>query len=98
MEVNGAVINAMEPQNIKKHVRDWFNEWHGPRPSKPLELGSRWEKQYRPIETIQDEWYAGLMTVPTISEFTSVVNETPKHKAPGSSGVSNDLFQKQGRY
>ncbi|KAG0337934.1 hypothetical protein BG005_003910, partial [Podila minutissima] len=97
VEVNGAIVNALEPNSIKDHVRAWFKEWHGPRPSQPLEPGSRWEKQYQPIETIQDNWYAGLMVAPTLSEFKTVVNESPKHKASGSSGVSNDLFQRQGQ-
>ncbi|KAI7818908.1 hypothetical protein BC939DRAFT_273320 [Gamsiella multidivaricata] len=89
--------NLLEPQEIKEYVRDWFIKWHGPRPAQPLEPGSRWEQQYRPKEWIDEEWYSTLMDPPTYEEFEEALDEAPKYKAPGASGLSNDLFQKQGQ-
>lgn len=40
VEINGAIVNALEPNSIKNHVCEWFNEWHGPRPSQLMEPGS----------------------------------------------------------
>lgn len=97
VEVNGDIVNALEPRRIKDHVQDWFNRWHGPRPSRSL-AGTRWEKQYAPIEWVQEEWYDGLMAIPLPSEFEAAVTESPKHKAPGSSGISNELFKNQGKH
>ena len=96
VEEDGAIVNVLEPEKIKSHVREWFKNWHGPRPAKPLEPGSRWERQYAPLDWIEDEWYNGLMDPPTRGELRAVVLDAPKDKAPGVSGITNELFQHQG--
>ncbi|KAF9343362.1 hypothetical protein BGX26_005858, partial [Mortierella sp. AD094] len=96
VEEDGETFNVLEPEMIKTRVRDWFAKWHGPRPAKPLIPGSRWEKQYRPVEDIEADWYNGLMDPPSAIELQAVIQNAPKYKAPGVSGITNDLFQHQG--
>ncbi|KAF9972727.1 hypothetical protein BGZ75_001375, partial [Mortierella antarctica] len=95
--VDGIAVNILEPVAIKQHVMEWFHKWHGPRESTIPEPGSRWDNQYTPKEWIEEEWYQGLMDPPKLSEFESVLMESPKHKAPGASGTINELFQQQGK-
>ncbi|KAF8937673.1 hypothetical protein BGZ52_000516, partial [Haplosporangium bisporale] len=95
---DGTTYNELEPTQIKKKVREWFQQWHGPRPAKPLEPGSTWEEQYQPKAWIQSEWYARLMDPPSPEEFAKTVEEAPKFKAPGISKITNDILQRQGRH
>jgi len=95
-EVDGVQINILEPEELKTRVRAWFDKWHGPRPAQPLEPGSRWEKQYAPQEWIKEEWYDGMMDPPSREEFDAIVQDAPKSKAPGVSGLTNEMIQHQG--
>ncbi|KAF9145304.1 hypothetical protein BGX20_006948, partial [Mortierella sp. AD010] len=93
---NGFTINIDEPVKLKETADRWFTRWHGPRPAKPIEPESRWEQQYKPQEWIQEEWYNGLMDPPSQEEFDFVIKNSPKFKAPGISGITNDMIKNHG--
>ncbi|KAF8935568.1 hypothetical protein BGZ58_004936, partial [Dissophora ornata] len=97
-EENGVQVNILEPEEVKTRVRAWFDKWHGPRPVQPLEPGSRWENQYAPQAWIKEEWYDGMMDPPSREEFDVSVQDAPKSKAPGVSGLTNEMIQHQGWY
>ncbi|GJJ69416.1 hypothetical protein EMPS_01762 [Entomortierella parvispora] len=94
VEVDGNTVNETDPVKVKEKVAEWFQEWYRPRLAKPLE--GRWKEQYQPKNNIDEEWYDGLMEAPTRKEFEQAVRTAPKLKAPGLSGITNDILQHLG--
>ncbi len=95
VEEDGDTFNEMDPTKVKAKVVEWFRQWYRPRPAKPLEE-ARWREQYAPCKDVDEEWYAGLMEAPTREEFDEAVKTAPKMKAPGLSGITNDILQHLG--
>ncbi|KAF9142497.1 hypothetical protein BGX21_007136, partial [Mortierella sp. AD011] len=89
-------VNEQDPSVVKETVAAHFKDWHGPRRILPLEDQPRWKAQYEPKDWIDPAWYQGLMSPPTQEEFKAAISNSPIRKAPGHSGVSNDLFMRQG--
>jgi hypothetical protein len=56
-------------------------------------LPHQWEKDYQPIEHIQDEWYSDLLTTIEMSEIQSTIQLLPNNKAPGPSQISYDIIK-----
>ncbi|KAF9164222.1 hypothetical protein DFQ26_001691, partial [Actinomortierella ambigua] len=72
VENGGQTVNETRPEQLKHHVRDWFTSWHGPRTTTAIrpEEKERWNKRYAPMAGVEDEWYEGVMEVPSYSEYT----------------------------
>ncbi|KAF9431129.1 hypothetical protein BGZ76_000532 [Entomortierella beljakovae] len=95
--VGNNTVNVQETEAVKEVVRKHFNEWHKERTVLSLDSSARWMSQYSPKEWIKEEWYDGLMDLPSVEEFEKVLHSVPKGKASGETGTSNELFTHQGK-
>ena len=95
IEENGNTTTETDPKKVKERVVEWFNEWYKPRPAQPLD-DRRWKEQYQPQKDIDEEWYDRLMDAPTRQEFDEATGKAPKLKAPGLSGITNEILQQLG--
>ena len=55
-----------------------------------------WEEFYQPISSVNDDAYDSILDIPSFDEWLSVLKHLPDGKAPGPSGISNELLKKMG--
>jgi len=87
-------ILITEPDQVKTGITDYYRTIFTPveRGSTPNSSWSQedWVKYYTTDDSIQTEWYSGLMAPITLPELQTQINKLPSNKAPGPSGVSYD--------
>jgi exonuclease III len=59
----------------------------------PSSLPPIWEKEYKPINNIKEEWYSNLLDPISNTEIQSTINSLPNNKAPGPSLISYDIIK-----
>ena len=75
-------------QTLTTYYSDLFNHSNN-----FLTLPHQWEKEYQPIENIQNEWYSNLLSIITEEEVQSTIKLLPNNKAPGPSQISFDVIK-----
>src|ERR1051325_8528817 len=56
----------------------------------------RWQSQFAPQDSVDDNIYDSLMLPPTFDEWSDVVQHLPKQKAAGPSKITNEMLQHLG--
>jgi hypothetical protein len=75
-------------QSLTTYYTNLFNH-----PNNFPNLPNQWEKEYHPIEQIQDEWYSNLLNTTNEDEIQSTIQAFPNNKAPGPSQISYDIIR-----
>src|SRR5438045_2640255 len=75
-------------QSLTTYYTNLFNH-----PNNFPNLPNQWEKEYHPIEQIQDEWYSNLLNITNEDEIQSTIQAFPNNKAPGPSQISYDIIK-----
>ena len=84
-----------DPQEIKDATLRYFRDvWHAPR--NVGDLDDTWAPFYAPRGDIDPAWFDHLMSPPTKEETLSAIASAPNNKAPGRSGLTNDLLKRLG--
>ena len=69
-------------------------------PSTPIlsfdELPDLWKRTYAPISEIDNSIYSNIMSLPSLEEWTSLLQSLKKDKAPGPSQITNEMLQHLG--
>ncbi|CAJ0893772.1 6198_t:CDS:2 [Entrophospora sp. SA101] len=60
------------------------------------EIPDQWKEQYTPLTAINPTIYKYLMTKPTYNEWLDVLTQLPNDKAPGPSGITNEMLKNLG--
>ena len=84
-----------DQNEIKVHVNAHFQQVAGGAQPRQT-LASRWAAQYSPIARINEQWYDRIMDPPSIDEWSNIVSHLANGKAPGPSGVSNEMIKHVG--
>jgi hypothetical protein len=75
-------------QTLSTYYTNLFNH-----PNNFPTLPYQWEKEYQPIEQIQDNWYSNLLDNINEDEIQSTIQLLPNNKAPGPSQISYDIIK-----
>jgi hypothetical protein len=59
-------------------------------------LAGRWIEVYKPCQTIDPQWYNGLMLPPTQVEVQQAISQGPTGKAGGPTCITNDMIKHLG--
>ena len=84
-----------DPSAVATEVNHHFQHVAGGSPQVPV-LSPRWSAWYFPITEIRPHWYQHIMTPPSLQEWSEVIRSLPNKKAPGPSGVSNEMLKQLG--
>ena len=84
-----------DQDEIKVHVNAHFQQVAGGAQLRQT-LSPRWAAQYSPIARINEQWYDRIMDPPSIDEWSNIVSHLANGKAPGPSGVSNEMIKHVG--
>ncbi|KAG9300843.1 hypothetical protein G9A89_004473 [Geosiphon pyriformis] len=84
-----------DPDEIKKLINKKAQRWTRTRIFEP-ELWKSWKHRFRPIESIPDHAFDGVMAEIIIEKFEHTLSHTPYNKALGPSGIQAELWRKSG--
>ena len=80
---------------INSHINHHFQTVAGGT-NGPKILNDRWSSQYAPIQEFNEKWYESVLLPPTDAEWSTTVSDLPNGKAPGPSGISNEMIKHLG--
>src|SRR5205823_11333452 len=80
-----------DQDEIKVHVNAHFQQVAGGAQPRQI-LSPRWAAQYSPIARINEQWYDRIMDPPSIDEWSNIITHLANGKAPGPSGVFNEMI------
>ena len=84
-----------DPAEIKRNVNKHFQNFAIP--STPASaLSGKWIDQYSPKSDIDENIYDNVMDPPDFELWMTTVNDLPNDKAPGPSGICNEMLKHLG--
>ncbi|RIA86229.1 Endonuclease/exonuclease/phosphatase, partial [Glomus cerebriforme] len=92
---NGTSTLITDPNEIKKLTNQHFQQCAGGTQI-PKEIPLRWLDQYTPKAHIDENIYRHLMSPPSFQEWINTLNELSNDKAPGPSGITNEMLKHLG--
>src|SRR5262249_33428505 len=90
-DTDGHATLETEKEAVLSAVQAHFAAWFGPRREKFEEASGEIRAEYRPKPDIEQAWFHGLMCPITADELQSTLRRLPRRKAPGLSGLINEL-------
>src|SRR6266540_1319323 len=75
-----------------KHFQTIANSTHHPI-SNEDENWKLWQDEYHSQNHISSDIYRNLMNPPTLKEWINIINQLPNDKAPGTSGITNEMLK-----
>ncbi|KAG9299310.1 hypothetical protein G9A89_013958 [Geosiphon pyriformis] len=84
-----------DPNKIKKLVNKKAQGWTRTRILES-KLWKNWEHRFKPIESIPDHAFDGVIIEITNEKFEHILSHTPYNKAPGPSDIQAELWRKAG--
>src|SRR5437764_11557399 len=84
-----------DPLMIDSHINHHFQTVAGGT-NGPKVLNDRWSSQYAPIQEFNENWYESVLLPPTDTEWSSAISDLANGKAPGPSGISNEMIKHLG--
>jgi len=95
---DGEQVLLTDEASIKKATNDHFQRVAGSKnESKEFSKEwAEWKNEYRPKDDIDSSIYKDLMSPPSKSEWYAIIQQLPKGKASGPSGISNEMLQHLG--
>jgi hypothetical protein len=91
-DADGVAVLETEGEAVLARVRDHFEEWFGPRTERLDAAPEYIREEYQPRSDIQAAWFEDLMSPITPGELRSTLRRLPRGKAPGKSGLVNELW------
>ena len=88
--INNQVIT--NPINIHQTLTTYYSDLFN-HPNNFSTLPYQWEKEYQPIENIQNEWYINLLSIITEEEVQSTIKYLPNNKASGPLQILFDIIK-----
>ena len=85
-----------DPEHIKQHVKEHFQNWTAKRNIKNLSDFPNWTSEYEPIPQIQTSWYDPIIKPFTMDEISKVINSRHNNSAPGPSQIPYIAIKKLG--
>src|SRR6266498_74468 len=85
--------------DVKKAVNKHFQTFVPLSTTSPTPLTAmpdRWKSCYIPLDSVSNQIYDSLMSLPPIEEWNALLQSTPKGKAPSPSKISNEMLQHLG--
>jgi ribonuclease HI/exonuclease III len=91
-DADGTLVLETEAEAVQTRVRAHFEAWFGPRNGGLETAPESIRSEYQPHPDIEAAWFDGLMSPITLDELYSVLRTLPRGKAPGKSGLINELW------
>ena len=66
--------------------------WFGPRDERLAAAPEYIRREYQPLADIEPAWFDALMSPVTKEELEDILRHLPRRKAPGKSGLTNELW------
>jgi exonuclease III len=86
-EENGKQSILVNPQEVKSHVAQSFENWTKKRITDFNNIDRNWNNIYKPQKTIESYWYDDMLVPFTIGEVQATINSLNNNSAPGASGI-----------
>ena len=83
-----------DPATVLSEVQNHFHQWTSKHQVQPL--AGCWIEVYRPSQTIDPQWYNGLMSPPTQVEVQQAISQGPVGKAGGPTCITNEMIKHLG--
>jgi len=81
-----------DQEEIKEATRNHFSKWSKENPPNQ-DYQKEWEGYYTPLAKIDGKIYEQLMMPFELKELINIIAEAPVHKAPGPTGISNEMLR-----
>jgi hypothetical protein len=86
------VVLETEVEAVRSKVRTHFVAWFGARTERFVEAPDHIRGEYDPQPHISPEWFNSLMSSISSDELAHTIRYLPRGKAPGKSGLINELW------
>src|SRR5689334_10447726 len=96
MDADGRAVLETEAEAVQARVRSHFEAWFGARAVR-LEAAPEYIRQeYQPLVHVSSAWFDDLMGPIEPDELEYTLKLLPRGKAPGKSGLANELWAHAG--
>jgi ribonuclease HI/exonuclease III len=89
---DGAKVLETDAEAVLARVRTHFESWFGPRDERLAAAPEYIRREYQPLPDIEPAWFDALMSPITEEELEDILQHLPRGKAPGKSGLANELW------
>src|SRR5690349_16325236 len=96
MDANGRAVLETEAEAVQARVRSHFETWFGARAIRLEEAPEYIRQEYQPLAHVSPAWFDNLMGPIEPDELEYTLKHLPRGKAPGKSGLANELWTHAG--
>ena len=87
-----------EEKKVLKRTIDYFQNQFQKKKTNLDSMTKEWKEIYKPMERIEEDWYAELISEITLEEWSAALKESKNTSAPGPSGIGYRLIKQAGLY